>query len=94
MSYRNKPDLWGEPYTAPRAKGSLWSLAGILCFNLGLLGTNAVKALGWQVSAQVVQWLAIGLGFACLAAGVVAYRSAQAQAKRDIEEIMPRNYRG
>jgi hypothetical protein len=94
VGYRNKPDLWGEPSTHPRAKGTLWSVAGIMCFNLGLLGTNVVKALGWHVSAEVLQWLSIGMGFACVAAGVVAYRTAKAQAKRDIEEMMPRNYRG
>jgi hypothetical protein len=34
------------------------------------------------------------MGFACVAAGVVAYRTAKAQAKRDIEEMMPRIHRG
>ena len=94
MGYRDKPDIWGEPLKTQDRKGALWSVAGIMMFNLGILGTDAAKHFGWAVSAELIQWLALGLGFACLAAGVVAYRSAQAQAKRDLADILPPNYRG
>lgn len=94
MGYRDKPELWGEAPAEPRAKGYLWSLAGIMCFNLGLIGTNVARQWGWHVSAEVLEWMAIALGFACLAAGVFAYRAAKAQAQRDMDEMMPPNVRG
>ena len=94
MSYRDKVELWGEARSEPRAKGTLWSVAGTMCFSMGLLVTDAARRFGWHVSADVLQWLSLALGFACLAAGAVAYRTAKAQAKHDIDAMMPPNYRG
>jgi len=93
VGYRDKPDFWSKP-TEPRPKGMQWAIAGILCFKLGVLGTDAARHFGWRVSAELLQWLAIALGFACLAAAVVAYRAAKARAKRDVDDMIPRNYRG
>ena len=94
MGYRDRPSFWKEPLKPHDRKSTLWSLAGILTFNIGILAADAARRFGWNVNADTFEWLAIGLGFACLGAGVVAYRSARAQAERDIEEMMPPNYRG
>ena len=93
MGYRDKPDPWGEPLKRQDPKSFRWSLAGIMIFNLGIILSNSAARFGWRVSAEVAQWLAIGLGFACLVGGVIAYRASKRQVDRDLADMMPRDLR-
>jgi hypothetical protein len=93
VAYRNKPDLWSEPLKQQDPKSYRWSLAGIMIFNLGIILSNSAARFGWHVSAEVAQWVAIGLGFACLFGGVVAYRASKRQVERDLAEMIPNDVR-
>lgn len=89
MSYRDKPDIWGEPLKTEDMRATRWSLVAILIPNMGLLLSNLARSTGWHVGADVIMWLAVALCLACVAAGFVAYRETKKQVKRDVDDMMP-----
>ena len=89
MSYRDKPDIWGEPPKAQDMRAMRWSLVALLFPNMGLLLSNLARTAGWHVGADVIMWLAVALCLACVVAGFVAYRETKKQVKRDLNDMMP-----
>jgi len=54
--------------------------------NLGRI----VRAIGFNASYQIVAIGTVGLGVACLAGAIISYRSAKAQAARDLADLIER----
>ena len=55
-----------------------------------MLGTNIVpiaRALGFKATHEIALYGLIVMGLVCIAGAVISYRSARAQAARDIQEM-------
>jgi hypothetical protein len=86
VAYRDKPELYGTstPEERRQRRYVLWILPVIFVApNVGRI----VKAIGFNATYQITFIGTIVLGVTCLAGGLLSYRSAKAQAARDIAEL-------
>jgi len=89
VAYRDKPELYGTSTPQERRERHyiLWILPVMFVApNLGRI----VRAIGFNASYQIVAIGTVGLGVACLAGAVISYRSAKAQAARDLADLIER----
>ena len=86
MAYRDKPELYGTstPEERRQRRYVLWILPVIFVApNMGRI----VKAIGFDATYEITLIGTVTLGVACLVGGVLSYRSAKAQAARDIADL-------
>ena len=87
MSYRDRPDIYGQPLKSQDPKALRWALLAIIIANLGPLLARTLKHYGFHASAEALTIGAIVAGAICIVGGVLAYREARRTAARDVAEL-------
>jgi uncharacterized membrane protein YidH (DUF202 family) len=52
-----------------------------------IFAVRAAKEYGWMPSKGATMVFVVAIGVLCVAGGIIAYRTTQAQVRRDLDEV-------
>jgi hypothetical protein len=70
-----------------KANQQRFALLGAFIPMFGIFGVRAAKEIGWIPSEGAAIAFAIAVGIFSVGGGIIAYRTTQAQVRRDLDEV-------
>ena len=70
-----------------RSAQQRFAYLGVFIPMFTIFGVRAAKVYGWMPSKTAAYVFVVAIGLFCIAGGIIAYRTTQAQVRRDLDEV-------